>query len=244
MTGSADGDDDLPVTPDAVAEAPDPGPLDRAKPIVAIALLVLGLALAAPPAFGDGPDDDTVYTYEAVPVDPDGRSIGVLVDLPEAAYVYGDVAEAVVAAENETYERTTAEAGTRRLVDTLEPVRFVRESGQGRFYRVDLTVDGQTIRLDSDRVDGETLVTSLAVPPSEAPGRVQSLYESARDGDGSRLATKRPVTPTLLDTPEGYVAVVTVGRETRPDPRATEKILRLALGLLLTFAGAVAYTRT
>lgn len=236
--------DDLPVTPEDAETAPELGTVDRAKPYLAIALLLIGLALAAPPAFGDGPDDDTVYTYEAVPVDPDGRSVGVLVDLPEAAYVYGDVAEAVVAAENETYERTTAEPGTRRLVDTLEPVRFVRESGQGRFYRVDLRVDGRTIRLDSERVDGETLVSALAVPPSEAPDRVRSLYESARAGEGSQLATKRPLTPTLLDTPDGYVAVVTVGQETRPDPRATEKILTLAVGLLLTFAGAVAYTRT
>ncbi|MFC7228824.1 hypothetical protein N0B31_15550 [Salinirubellus salinus] len=239
------GDDsDLPVTPEALEEAEGDSLLSaRTKRVLAVAVLVLGLALAAPPAFGDGPDADTVYTYEAVPVDPDGRSVGVLVDLPEATYVYGDVAEAVVSAENETYERTTAEAGTRRLVDTLEPVRFVRESGQGRFYRVDLTVDGRTIRLDSDRVDGETLVSALAVSPSEAPDRVRSLYESASAGGDTQLATKRPVTPTLLDTPEGYVAVVTVGQETRPDPRATEKVLMLALGLVLTFAGAVAYTR-
>jgi hypothetical protein len=211
--------------------------------VLSILVLLVGLALLAPPALGDGPDADTVYRYEAVPVDPDGPSTGVLVALPDAEYVYGDVAEAVVAAENGTYERTTAEAGTRRLVDTLEPVEFVRESGQGRFYRVDLRVDGRTIRLDSDRVDGRTLVVALAVPPGSAPTRVRELAVTAAAGENATLSTRRPLTPHLVDTGEGYVAVIPTGRSVEPDPRATEKVLAMGLGLLLTFAGAVAYTR-
>jgi hypothetical protein len=230
--------DDLPTTPD------DPEGLltPRRKRVLALVVLVVGLGLLAPPAFGDGPDPDTVYRYEAVPVDPEGGSTGVLVALPDAEYVYGDVAEAVVAAENETYERTTAAPGTRRLVDTLEPVRFVRESGQGRFYRVDLGVDGRTVRLDSERVDGRTLVEALSVTPEAVPGRVRSLA-TAENERGRTLETTRPLTPQLLTTGDGYVAVVPTGESIEPDPRRTEKLLAMVAGLVLTFAGAVAYTR-
>lgn len=201
-------------------------------------VLLLGLALLSGPVLGDGPDSDRVYRYDAVPVDPDaGRSVGVLVGLPDVDYVAGDAAEAVVSAANGTYTRNTAEPGTGRLVGTFEELEFARESGRGAFYRVDGRVEGRTFRLDAERVGPGTVVEEVAVPAETASSRIVT---AAREGGA---ATTRPFPPTLVAFEDRYVAVVRTGVSEEPDPRATEKTLTMALGLVLTFAGAVGYTR-
>lgn len=210
----------------------------RQASVVSLVVLLLGLALLSGPVLGDGPDPDRVYRYDAVPVDPDeGRSVGVLVGLPNVDYVAGDTALAVVSAANDTYTRSTAEPGTERLVDTFDGVEFVRESGRGEFYRVDGRVEGRTFRLDAERVAPRGVVEGVAVPAEEAPARAVT---AARDGGAE---TTRPFPSTLVALEGRYVAVVRTGVSEEPDPRATEKRLAMALGLVLTFAGAVGYTR-
>jgi hypothetical protein len=234
---------DLPAPREGDDEADPPArrslPLSaRQASAVSLAVLLLGLALLSGPVLGDGPDPDRVYTYDAVPVDPDdGRSVGVLVGLPDVAYVAGDTAVAVVSAANGTYTRNTAEPGTERLVETFDGVEFVRESGRGEFYRVDGRVDGRTFRLDTERVAPRRVVEAVAVAAEDAPSRAAT---AAREGG---VETTRPFPPTLVAFEDRYVAVVRTGVSEEPDPRAVEKRLAMALGLVLTFAGAVGYTR-
>ena len=247
---SDDDDDDgrdsaLPVPPDRDEE--DEGgdrPIRRSVPLSlrqasvgSVLVLLVGLALLSGPVLGDGPDPDRVYRYDAVTVEPGTGTVGVLVGLPEVAYVAGDVAEAVVSAANGTYTRTTAEPGTGRLVETFEGVRFVRESGRGEFYRVDDRVEGRTFRLDAERVTPEMVIERVAVPVEAAPSRVVT---AAREGGAE---TTRPFRSTLVAVEDRYVAVVRTGASEEPDPRALEKRLAMALGFVLTLAGAVGYAR-
>ena len=243
--GSGSGDPALPVPSEV--EDDEEGVRERrsvsvslsARQASAVSLLVLllGLALLSGPALGDGPDPDRVYRYDAVTVEPAAGTVGVLVGLPEVAYVAGDAAEAVVSAANGTHTRTAAEPGTGRLAETFEGVRFVRESGHGRFYRVDARVEGQTFRLDAERVAPETVIESVAVPVEAAPSRAVT---AAREGSAE---TTRPFRPALVAFEDRYVAVVRTGVSEEPDPRALEKRLMMALGFVLTLAGAVGYTR-
>jgi len=61
--------------------------------------------------------------------------------------------------------------------------------------------------------------------------------------DRSCSRASRPFPPTLVAFEGRYVAVVRTVVSEEPDPRATEKTLAMALGPVLTFAGAVGYTR-
>lgn len=247
-SGRGSGDPPLPVPSEAEDEDDEEGRVRRRRPVsvplssrkasaVSLIVLLLGLALLSGPVLGDGPDPDRVYQYDAVTVEPGTGTAGVLVGLPEVAYVAGETAEAVVSAANGTYTRTTAEPGTGRLVETFEGVRFVRESGHGRFYRVDARVEGRTFRLNAERVTPESVVERIAVPVEAAPSRAVT---AAREGGAE---TTRPFRPALVAFEDRYVAVVRTGVSEEPDPRALEKRLMMALGFLLTLAGAVGYTR-
>lgn len=139
--GDTDDDGTLPV-PSGVADEEERTEVQERRSVsiplstrqasaLSLLILLVGLALLSGPVLGDGPDPDRVYEYDAVTVEPDTGTVGVLVGLPEVAYVAGDTAEAVVSAANSTYTRTTAEPGTGRLVETFEGVQFVRESSHG-----------------------------------------------------------------------------------------------------------------